>query len=125
MTDIIERLKSWVYTPKQHQMQVEAAEEIADLRAQLTILQARLRYEEALREQLTSEADECRKTADGLRAELYDAIRSKNQLAFAAFGPSSLPANRAAAESTEASAPAAAPKKRRRRLAPKAKRSAR
>ncbi len=55
--DILERLKSWVYTPNLYQTQLDAAEEIESLRAEVANLKSMLRYEQARAEVVTDEAD--------------------------------------------------------------------
>lgn len=71
MSDIIERLKAWVYTPRLYQTQLDAVEEIEALRTEVLKLRALLRYEKARVDLIEGEAYEWRKTADGVRAELY------------------------------------------------------
>lgn len=71
MTDILERLAGWVYTPRLYAIAEEAREEIADLRHQVLVLKNRLRYANTRLEHVTSEADEWRTASDGVRAELY------------------------------------------------------
>ena len=69
--DILERIKAWVYTPALYQTQLDAAAEIEALRAEVLKLRALLRYEKARVDLIEGEAYEWRKTADGVRAELY------------------------------------------------------
>jgi len=45
--DILERIKSWVYTPSLYQTQLDAAEEIERLRHEVMKLKMLLRYEKA------------------------------------------------------------------------------
>lgn len=76
--DILERIKAWVYTPALYQTQLDAAEEIESLRTEVLKLRALLRYEKARVDLIEAEAYEWRKTAEGVRAELYAAsIKSR------------------------------------------------
>jgi hypothetical protein len=78
MSDILDRIKSWVYTPNLYQTQLDAAAEIESLRTEVLKLRALLRYEKARVDLIEGEAYEWRKTAEGVREELYAAsIKSR------------------------------------------------
>lgn len=71
-SDVVEQLRSWVYTHSLYATAQKAAEEIEELRAEVASLKSRLRYEHAINEQLVSESDDARALAAGLRRELYN-----------------------------------------------------
>lgn len=80
MTDILERLADWVYTPRLYAAAEDARTEIADLRHEVERLRLGHRYERARADHIAGEADEWRSIADGVRAELY-ALNAKYRLA--------------------------------------------
>jgi hypothetical protein len=58
--DILDRLRSWVYTPSLYATAEAAAEEIEKLRSDLVITRNKLRYEIARAELIESESEALR-----------------------------------------------------------------